>query len=83
VLLFRAGGPGQIVQGFEVDPGEGDGHQLQISTPVALLKAVQIVEHAPFQGAGAFGFFRGEPLQRQGCQVRVVVDDSHGPTLRT
>ena len=24
-----AGGPGQIVQGHEVDPGEGDGHQLQ------------------------------------------------------
>jgi hypothetical protein len=68
-LDFRGvgpGGPGPVVEGFEVDPGKGDGHELEVGGAVALFEVVQVVEHAPFQGAGSFGFFRGEPRQ---CQL--------------
>jgi hypothetical protein len=32
--------------------------------------------------SGSFGLFRGEPRQRQGCQVRAVVDESMGQRYR-
>jgi hypothetical protein len=48
-----------------------------------LFEVVKVVTHATLQGAWAFGFFSGEPRQCQGREVRVVVDESHDPTLRT
>jgi hypothetical protein len=44
---------------------------------------VQVVVHAPVEAAGSFGLFGGEPRRGQGRQVRIVVNESHGPTLRT
>ena len=66
-----------------MDPGEGDGHQLQECGAVALFQVAEIVEHPPLQGAGSFGFVRGQSRQCQGCESRIVVGESRGPTLRT
>jgi hypothetical protein len=37
-----AGGPGAVVEGFEVDPGEGDGHKFQIRGAVALFEVIKV-----------------------------------------
>jgi hypothetical protein len=64
----RAGGPGEIVQGFEMDPGEGDGHQLQVGRAVAVFQIAQVFVHAPVQTAGALGLFRASRVRARAAR---------------
>lgn len=73
------GGPSEVVQAFAVDPRECDRDQLQLGGAVALFQIAEVFEDAPIRAAGSFGFFRGEPRQREDRQVRVIVDASLGP----
>jgi hypothetical protein len=53
------------------------------SRPLRCDEVVQDRVHVPGELGGAFGFLGGDAQQRQRCQARVVVHESHGPTLRS